>query len=323
MFMKNNITGLIIAYNHSRYIEDSIYSLVDQNLKLEQILILINKSNDSTLKISKRIASKHKKITVINLNKNIGPANSWNLGMSHIETEFALVSSGDDVSEKHRSEMQLSFIQDKDLDIISSNVKLIDEYNSILDRTWLNTTSLLKERKIFENLLWHQNYINGSTIFLKVSRFKKMNPNLLQLHDFDSWLDYSFENKLGIQETELLMYRIHSNSLSQQSNYDSIQKSRIDMELEVIYKKFLYNLNHHELKSLLQPINHLFDFQSVQYNKIVYIIIFLLSHSNLILRNFAKKIILQHSNDELVLKSVARILDMPQISLWKFCDPEC
>ena len=69
--LKKNIRNIGISiclpvYNGENYIEKSVKSVMKQNHKKYELLIMINKSSDQTLKICKNLKKKVKKFVYLN-----------------------------------------------------------------------------------------------------------------------------------------------------------------------------------------------------------------------------------------------------------------
>ena len=70
---KPKVSVLMTVYNHQKYVFQSIKSILDQNFKNFEFIIIDNGSSDKSKKIIKSF--KNKKIRFFKLKKNIGRTN--------------------------------------------------------------------------------------------------------------------------------------------------------------------------------------------------------------------------------------------------------
>ncbi len=319
----NNIESIIIAYNHEEFISECIESMVSQSIQPDHILVIVNKSSDKTSQIAKKYMAKHRKLDVIDLEDNIGPANSWNLGSNYSKNRYLAFCSGDDKSLESRLEVQLSLMKSKSKSVIANRVNIIDNQSKLLNEMWSNYELISNQNNdVLNTLLWHQNYINASAVLCDKNSNLLMNPILLQLQDFELWLRVAKLNSIHLSSEVVLSYRMTADSLSQRVRQGSMKElSRTELELTMIYETFLFSLNDKELKSLLETYWLQFDIFKAKPNKITSIIIFCLTHNNFIIRNLGRKIIMT-SNPGIDFNLISQLFDLKINELWEFVYPE-
>jgi glycosyltransferase involved in cell wall biosynthesis len=115
--MESNITVsvLIITYNHEKFIEEAIYSVVNQKTSFKfEVLIGNDCSTDKTLELIERVKSKYPDlITVYTSEINILPvANLLNL-LKRSRGEYIAILEGDDKwCDKFKLQTQIEFLVD-------------------------------------------------------------------------------------------------------------------------------------------------------------------------------------------------------------------
>ena len=77
--MNKKIAAIIVTFNRKDLLVECIDNLKKQTIKLSEIIVVNNNSNDGT----KEILTTIKGITVINLEKNIGGAGGFNIGLRY------------------------------------------------------------------------------------------------------------------------------------------------------------------------------------------------------------------------------------------------
>lgn len=124
------ISVLVPAFNHERYIEECINSIVNQTYAELELLISDDGSVDSTLmkvkELRKRFTHRFKNI-VIDHHSNIGVAESLNLLIKQSSGDYFFIIASDDVIKAHTIERLHSFLSDhKDYVLAVGDNELID-----------------------------------------------------------------------------------------------------------------------------------------------------------------------------------------------------
>ena len=92
------ISVIIPCFNVELYIEETINSVLSQNIELPfEIILIDDSSTDSTIKILRSFESKYFNIKVIRNEINRGVSYSRNVGINLAEGEFILFLDGDDI----------------------------------------------------------------------------------------------------------------------------------------------------------------------------------------------------------------------------------
>lgn len=123
------ISVLICVYNGESYIKETINSLLLQTYKDFEILVIVNCTNDSTIKILEDFNDNRIKIfqtNICQLSYNL------NYGLMKSNSKYVVRIDADDIAEPTRIEKQFKFIEDNNFDVVGSNVELIDEYGKFI-----------------------------------------------------------------------------------------------------------------------------------------------------------------------------------------------
>lgn len=105
------ISVIVTVYKGEKYIKKAIESILDQTLKEIEIIIVDNKSDDSTVEIVKILKEKDSRIKLIELSENKGPGNARNIGIELSKGEYIAFCDADDWIEK---EMLFSMYQENE-----------------------------------------------------------------------------------------------------------------------------------------------------------------------------------------------------------------
>ncbi len=108
--MNNLITITTNLYNYERFIEDCIWSVLNQTYKNFEFIIVDDCSEDNSYKIAKSFEKKDKRVKVIRLNKNKGIGYAKNVGVIASSGEYIVTLDADDMLTKDSLEIRLKAI---------------------------------------------------------------------------------------------------------------------------------------------------------------------------------------------------------------------
>jgi glycosyltransferase involved in cell wall biosynthesis len=219
-FKKNNVLVSICipAFNAEKYITDTILSIVNQDYKMVEIIVIDNCSTDNTLKVVLDLAAKFNNISVMNNHANIGMAGNWNKVIRLAKGDFVLLISADDQLDRTFITSALSdFKSNEMIDIVSFNFLLLK--NGSLIQRKLNLASGIY-RNFFELLVKVNPFSINFTMFSRRA-LHKLQSNMglfvknLMTCDYDLWFRIA-ENGLRVYYDDrfLGIYRVHSSNLS-------------------------------------------------------------------------------------------------------------
>ena len=253
------VSVIVPNYNHERFLKQRLESIFNQTYTDFEILLLDDKSTDSSVEYLKSIEN-HPKVKCLDINtENSGsPFSQWYKGFSHAAGELIWIAESDDFSEPNFLEKMVPAFSDPEVILSFCNSAIVDEKGLILqDRNaWADAMDAEKWKiNFFENgkdyLLSHQRYrntiSNASGVVFRKSALKKINQHPEKFSYTGDWLFWNqicFQGKIAFLSESLNFWRSHSES------------TRRINSLEEEFKKLAENTNTIELT------NALFDDQS-------------------------------------------------------------
>lgn len=105
------ITAIMPAYNASKYIDESIESLIGQSIKLDEILIIDDCSTDNTLEIIRKYANTDKSIKILRQSRNLGVSTARNKGIETAHGEWLLFMDADDIAHPTLVEEEIKYLK--------------------------------------------------------------------------------------------------------------------------------------------------------------------------------------------------------------------
>lgn len=121
------ISVLMGVHRLDEYVYPAIESILEQrDIDLELIIVA---NGDDFLSIEKELKDKYKNHPKVNiLSTPIGQlAHALNIGLSNAKYDYIARMDSDDISHPHRLSKQIKYLKEKDLDLVGTNVNLIDK----------------------------------------------------------------------------------------------------------------------------------------------------------------------------------------------------
>jgi glycosyltransferase involved in cell wall biosynthesis len=214
------ISIVISTYNHARYIDDAIQSVLNQSEKKYELIVVNSASTDNTAQVLKKY-NKYPQITCVNLKKNIGISATVNYGIQLTKGEYIAFLNSDDMfledkiqkqimyMESHRNVAAtftyMNFVDDRGKEYTDSTHPFFDALNhgNRNRYEWLN--------HFFHrmNPLCYSSAVIRRTLLEECGQY---NPLLFQLYDFDYWIKVCLKHEIYILEEKLVKIRITENN---------------------------------------------------------------------------------------------------------------
>jgi glycosyltransferase involved in cell wall biosynthesis len=265
------VTVICVCYNHKRFVEEAIRSVVNQTYENLQIIILDDGSGDRSIEKIKSIPSSGRKLEYVLLEKNIGYCKAFNKTLPLMKGEFFIDFATDDVMMPDRIEKQVRKFQSLDgsFGVVFTDAIYIDETGFELRHhyDYMFRKGLIKkipEGYVYKNLLARY-FIAAPTMMTRaqvIQDLKGYDENL-SYEDFDFWIRSSIRYQYAFLNEKLTKIRKSKGSMStgqyqagdQQlhSTYLICKKAQVlnrnDEEKKVLATRVRYELRHSVLTS--------------------------------------------------------------------------
>ena len=132
--IKKKIDIILPVYNSKKYILTTVNSIIKQNYKYWNLIIIDDCSNDGTFEILSNFKKKHgydKRIHLYRNNKNKGQAYSRNLALKKSKSQFLAFIDSDDIWERNKLKKQINFMINNNYDFSYTDYKSIKKNNLI------------------------------------------------------------------------------------------------------------------------------------------------------------------------------------------------
>jgi glycosyltransferase involved in cell wall biosynthesis/capsular polysaccharide biosynthesis protein len=232
------ISVVMICYNHEKYIDEAVRSILSQTYTDFELIIVDDGSTDDTFEI---IQGYDDPRIIALTQENSGPSIALNTGIMKSAGEYIAIMSGDDLSLPQRLEVQLRQIEEENADMVFSLPEIIGENSEVLGqeaRSGFFGREFDSTPDLYKSLFYSGNFLCAPSCFCRQSTIKKVGRfrrGLIQLQDFDYWIRACKKNLvIKLYEKPVIQYRSSQGSLTKPSNI-----SRSNMEATEIYRSFL------------------------------------------------------------------------------------
>lgn len=210
MTCMNNVTVSIImpAYNSSRFIKDSILSVISQTYSDWELIIVNDHSTDDTENIVESFSSLDDRIKLLhNRDTSRGAYFARNLGLRNAKGRFICFLDSDDKWLPEKLERQLEIMISEGYSVCHAGYFRITESDKLI-----NSVTVLE--KVTYNEQLKSNRIPNLTGIYDSHKIPIIEQKNIGHEDYNMWLDILKESpSIGIQEP-LAYYRVVDNSLS-------------------------------------------------------------------------------------------------------------
>jgi teichuronic acid biosynthesis glycosyltransferase TuaG len=180
----NNLVSIITpSFNSSKYIKETVDSVLRQTYENWELIIVDDGSKDSSANIIQDLTNTDTRIKGFYFDKNIGAAEARNVAIQQAKGKYIAFLDSNDLWELEKLEKQISFMQTEDIAFSFSTYQPMSEDGSKL-------YSIIHAPKIVTYSAYLKNTIIGClTVVIdreKAGDFEM--PNIRSSHDMALWL---------------------------------------------------------------------------------------------------------------------------------------
>lgn len=298
MHITNNplVSLYILCYNHEKYIEQAIESVLNQTYKNIELIVVDNASADSSVEKIMHYLDKDSRIKFFQLEYNTYPSAGSNYAIKQCSGEYICGLAADDYFILNKVEKQLEIMLSNNYSNSFTWVETVNDKGESLPNHW---TSKLFNRnfekhalqKVFiqeGNTLCAITWMMHKTIFEKYGMF---DHRLLQTQDFELWCKIIQHEELNVIPEKLTCYRVRDDGNNLSVTLSSEQLLRASFE-PLYYIPHILNFDNKIFSQALglecndeNKYRYLFDFYK-RGNKIPEALAVLLTLYNQLERNF-------------------------------------
>ena len=239
------VSIVIACYNHEKFIEDCIYSVIQQDYKNIEILICDDCSTDRSWEVlsslKERMCLRFGRVVLYCNEKNRGVTYTLNSLIKNARGNLIKGLASDDVIlDVNGISKFVSYMEEfPEIQVVISNGVLIDEDQHMpMAIDFSKKKRIYEERPVFDKSMifeavYQNNYIFAPGNMVRKEIYDKYGYYDVKLtaEDWDFWLRITCEgmNDFGYIEDALIGYRINENSLTAKVYNKNFEKKRIKM----------------------------------------------------------------------------------------------
>lgn len=255
MRLMASISVIIPNYNHARYLEQRIASVLTQTFTDFELIILDDASTDNSKEIIEKYAAQDRRISFYPSTLNSGsPFVQWNKGVKLAKADLIWIAESDDVASpeflqamlaahNNNPGIALAYCQSyrmNDEGTITGTWKTVtDDRNEQL----FNNDFVMEGMKFINDFLIHKNVIpNASAVLFRKSVYNEVNgaeEKLKTNSDWLTWLKMLLSYKVAFVSQPLNYFRYHSKSViaSLSATANTSYQEQYDLTLRVAFEK--------------------------------------------------------------------------------------
>ncbi|MEW5676004.1 glycosyltransferase [Flavobacterium enshiense] len=261
------VSVICLCYNHAKFVEAALNSVLNQTYQNIELLIADDCSSDDSEQVIKKWLQQHPGIVFISNPANIGNTKTFNKLLQLAKGDYIIDLAADDVLLPHCIEKQLYTFQNtkhKNVGIVYGNAELISEENKPLGYYYNQDQNgkienLPPSGDIYLSVLSQSHKICSVSSLIKRDVLESLSgyDENLAYEDLDLWVRASRYYHFDFIEDTLVQKRIAVNSLGSQfyNRFNSRTRKINHSSYLVIKKAIRQNKNTEENKALLKRLH--------------------------------------------------------------------
>lgn len=227
------VSVLVTSYNYENYITETLTSLLEQTIPIDEIVVIDDGSTDGSLKIISQIAKRHKNIRFIQHKdfKNHGLPASIQRGIQFVSGDYVAFCESDDYWDKEHYENIINYLkQNNEAQFVVGHTKVINpnehlEYKKYVDYT-LEVLKRKNGRKLFSKIRDFNVIPTFSSVCVKTSLLRKCDfcSPLPQYIDFWLWRQILSTEPCFYCDSAITYWRKHPLSYDQRKNVTNLEQ---------------------------------------------------------------------------------------------------
>jgi glycosyltransferase involved in cell wall biosynthesis len=260
------VSIILPSYNHVKFLEDRLNSIVNQTFKDWKLIIIDDCSTDGSIEILKKFQKKHKdKIEkfIINANNSGSGYTSWEKGINLAKSEYIWIAETDDYSDdSFLEEMVKTLDENKNVVLTfctsiyvnANKKKLYNSKNRTKDLKVNSTYGIINGSVYIDKMPFNTYITNGSAVVFRKPKNEVPQELFIykQCSDIFFWTYLLKDSSFIFLNKELNYFRRHDDSTS--------EKISINKKKSVYFEKASF-LNYYQQQSKYMVfINHYIKF---------------------------------------------------------------
>ncbi|MBX9690250.1 MAG: glycosyltransferase [Candidatus Obscuribacterales bacterium] len=238
------VSVVMVAYNHARYLRETISSVLKQSLAELELILIDNGSSDNSAEI---IAEFDDPRIIKIRQENLGLSLAYNIGIERSSAPFIACGNADDVWMPEKLEEQLKAIEKTGAGVSFTAARLIDDHGNAVPEEiaakFPFSFENLARAQMYEKFFFKSNFLCATSALISKDLLleQAFKAELIQLQDFELWIRLVKKSSFLVLPQQLVGYRIRMDG--QNLSLDSSNRARVLFELNCVYRNFFENVD--------------------------------------------------------------------------------
>lgn len=254
------VTTIVVCYNQSRFVVETLESVKAQTYKNTQLVIIDDCSSDDSVAIIDRWLQKNDiQCTFIRHQKNQGVCKSLNDALAAATGKYISMIAADDVWLPDKIERQVAIMESQpdNVGVLYSDAFQTDENGHPLPDMFITAHRKMPEMPQGQilNTLLEGNFIPGMTALIRRSCYDEVGlyDENLPWEDWDMWMRIARHYSFLYSPTPSAKYRVHEKSFSHSDRLRMAKDS-----LRICLKQFrIGDLTEDQRSTLIRTLSNL------------------------------------------------------------------
>lgn len=258
------VSVIVPNYNHARYLELRLESVVGQTYPDFEVIILDDSSTDDSRDIIEKFRAHPKVSSIVYNEKNSGSTFlQWEKGIGMAKGDIIWIAESDDYSDPEFISRMVGIIERNPgvgLAFCASNITDMNnvvssrnyDYNEQINRQ-LNDDFVMDGREFCEKYLFFGCVlVNASAVVFKKGNYERISKDFLNFKvsgDWRMWTDICYDTKVAYLNESLNYFRFHTNNV--RTNKEIIMNREAILNFLVSFKKTDSEVVKNDLKTVL------------------------------------------------------------------------
>ena len=216
------VSVICLCYNHARFVQQAIESVIGQTYANIQLIVVDDASTDNSVEIIKKVTARCNSVEHLFLSENLGNCKAFNKGFALAKGKYVFDFATDDVLVPDRIEKQVTCFEKlgQTYGVVFTDAEYIDEENRFVRNhyEYLFRKKLLNyvpQGDVFSFII-RRYFVASPTMMVRKSVLDELNgyDENLSYEDFDFWVRSARICQYAFLNEKLTKIRLSKSSMS-------------------------------------------------------------------------------------------------------------
>ena len=246
------VSVIIPNYNHARFLEKRIKSVLDQTYQDFEVIYLDDASTDNSDQVFAKFASDKRVQAMYNESNSGSPFKQWNKGIRYSQGDYIWIAESDDYADKRLlAELVDRLDNNPTVGLAYCQSWVVDEYDNTTytSKEWIDFSDKKRWNNDFidvgnecgRHLLFENTIPNASAVLIRRTIYEKagyVDESMRLCGDWMLWVKMLLISDIAFVAEPLNYYRAHSQTVRNEANSNGLS-------VEEIYQVVRYILDNY------------------------------------------------------------------------------